>query len=68
MPEMPDSNNSNALNTLDQWFPTGGSRTRFQWVARLCLGKKKVQKNDHALILKGSESIIFTVGGDDTLL
>ena len=38
-----------------------GSRTRFQWVARLWLGNKKVQKNDHALILKGSECMLLTL-------
>ena len=35
--------------------------SHFQWVARLWLGKKKVQKNDHALILKGSECMLFTL-------
>ena len=41
-------------------IPVVPNWTRFQWVAWLT-GKKKVQKNDYALILKGSECMLFAL-------
>ena len=52
---------SKATSCLGQWFPTGGSVADPFSMGGLCLSKKKVQKNAHALILKGSECMLFTL-------
>ena len=53
--EDPVTSNDNLI----QWFPTGVTDP-FS-MGRQTLGKKKVQKNDHALILRGSECMLFTL-------